>query len=573
MMDSMKRFISVALTLCFSAGVSLAQLPTEEQQSNQTQMPSSQSIPSGSFGNMFTSSSDFFKNLQSQGLLIQSPPYDRSVDTNKYVLGPGDVVNIGIWGVAPVTLDMSITPEGTLIVPRVGVLDVGGMTLAEAKSYARKEISKQFKNAPVTLTLIYPRSFYVIVSGMVRHPGRYVVNSFDRVDRAFSLANLTLNSLDTTRVFPSFSLRKIRLIHRDGSVEDVDLLRFYMTGNLTYDPYLRQGDAIVVPVENLASGSISISGAVKMPGNFEFVPGDRIKDLLELSAGMTGLADSSHAKILFWNGKTYDDTTVNLTDSSSLNTPLAANSRVVIPTDWSKVNDFYVWVEGNVENPGIYPISRDSTKLSTIIDLAGGFTKWASLPDAKIFRKTSLSHGVHGLRIDSLTFVLHATGISQEELVDFSNELLMRLSTEVVSTDFVKLFLDKDESYDRTLQSGDSIYVPHNRSAVYVYGQIKNSGYVDYHNNWNYSDYVEAAGGFGNEAETKDIKIIKGRTYQWVPAGDTRIEPGDLIYVPKVTIKPELYSWNLFKDILATVGAAASIVTTIILVIQTSKGK
>ena len=245
-----------------------------------------------------------------------------------------------------------------------------------------------------------------------------------------------------------------------------------------------------------------------------------------------------------------------------------------MPTDRSKINDFYVWVGGEVQTPGIYPISRDSTKLSTIIDLAGGFTKWASLPNALIYRKTQAAYdSKQSIVLDTLSYLFRASGLSFEDLAYFSTELLMRPSTEVVSTNFMKLFIDKDENYDCTLRSGDSIYVPRSQYAVYVFGQVKYPGYIDYRDGWDYSDYIKAAGGAGDDARTGDTKIIKGGTHMWFSKGDTKIEAGDFVFVPKVTIKPDLYSWNMFKDVLSVAGAAASIVTTVVLVIRASQGK
>ncbi len=569
----MKKLFSFVFVYCLTTGISLAQFSSQQQTTGSQQLPTSQSIQMQSLGSsMFTSSADFFRNLQSQGMLIQPPPYDRSVDTNSYVLGPGDIMNIGIWGATPISYNLSVTPEGTLIVPTFGELRVGGKTLTEAKSYVRKELSTQFKKAAITLTLIYPKTFYVIVAGVVRTPGRYTVTSFDRVDRAFALANLPKSSSDTTTVFPNFSLRRIELIHKDGTSQNVDLLKFYETGNLANDPYLRDGDAIIVPMENFAAGSISISGAVKMPGNYEYVQGDRIKDLLELSQGLTPLADSSHARIISWNRKSYEEKTVNLNDSSVVDQPLAVNSRVVVPIDRAKINDFYVWISGEVQTPGIYPISRDSTRLSSVINLAGGFTKWASLPNATVFRIKQANH-LEPSKIDTVSLISRVTGLSQEDLPYISLELKLRHKMEVVSTNFVKLFADKDENYNCTLRSGDIIYVPRNSGAVYVFGQVKDPGYVDYHAGWGYSDYLKAAGGFTDGANTGNVKIIKGGTYQWYDDGDTKIEPGDLIFVPRVTIKPQLYTWNLFKDIMGVVGAVASIAATVILVVRTAQGK
>jgi protein involved in polysaccharide export with SLBB domain len=574
-MSEMKRIFVFILTYCAAIGISYAQLFPQQQGESQQQPTSTQSIQLPSLtSNMFTTSAEFFKTLQTQGLIVQPPPYDTPVDTSTYVLGPGDVMNVGIWGATPLSYNMSITPEGTLIIPTFGALKVGGKTLADAKAYARNELAGQFKKANITLTLIYPRTIYVMVTGLVKYPGRYTVTAFDRVDKVFALANLprTTGVPDTAQL-PNFSLRRIKLVHRDGTSENVDLLKFYETGNLKGDPCLREGDAVVVPPENFEEGSISISGAVKMPGNYEYVPGDKMRDLFELSDGLTRLADPTRTEVIIWNGNRYEEKRVNLEDSSAMEMPLQVNSRVIVPTDRSKINDFYVWVTGEVKNPGIYPISRDSTRLSTVINLAGGFTKWASLPTSAIFRirKTHLTR--QQFVEDTLSYIYRASGVYQEELPYISAEALMKVNREFVSTDFVKLFVGGDSTYDCVLHNGDSVYVPRNRNAVYVFGQVRHPGYVDYHPSWNYSDYIAAVGGTADGADKGNEKIIKGVTYQWYDDNKTKIEPGDYLFVPKITIKPELYTWNMIKDIVTVLGSAAAIASTIILVVRTTQGK
>ena len=523
---------------------------------------------------MFTSSADFFHNLQSQGTIVQPPPYDTPVDTNTYVLGAGDVVNVGIWGATPLTYNMSVTPEGTLIVPTFGELNVGGKTLTDAKAYARKMLGEQFKRSNVTLTLVYPRSFYVMVAGVVRHPGRFVVTSFDRVDHAFLLANAPRSVADTATAGLDFSLRKIKLVHKDGTTQNVDLLKFFEDGNLLEDPYLQNGDAIVVSRENLQQGSVSISGAVKMQGNFEYVPGDRIKDLLELSQGLTTLADTAEAKVISWDGTGYREHVVDLSDSSALNEPLPVNSRVVVPIDRSKMNYYYVTVIGEVQYPGIYPISMDSTKLTTVIQLAGGFTQYASLGDAKVFSRPTMSTSTdQSISIDTVSLIFRASKLFTEDLPYLMQELKMRTEMQEVSTDFLKLFVEKDSTFNRYMKSGDVIYVPKNTGTVYVFGQVVSPGYVAYRKDWTYSDYIGAASGFTDGAETGSVRIIKGGTFQWFEPGETKIDPGDFVFVPRIPIVSRDYTWNLVTSILTVVGAVASVAATVILVVRTTQGR
>jgi protein involved in polysaccharide export with SLBB domain len=580
-MEKMRNLLFVAFVSSITVAASYAQTPSQQQQqqsgaTSAMQAAYAQSSQSSGAstqpGGMFTSSAQLFQSLQGGGVSVQPPPYDSPVDTNRYVLGPGDMVNLGVWGATPITQTLSVTPEGTLVFPPFGVLTVGGMSIAAANDYVQKELGKQFKHAVITLTLVYPRSFYIFAAGSVRHPSRYTANAFERVDKVFYQSNLAVSISDSMPV-PNFSLRKIRLVHSDGRTEKVDLLKFYQAGDVSEDPFVNPGDAIVVPKEDFFDGNVIITGAVRMPGMYEYVPGDRFRDLLEISQGLTSIADSSKVKLYVWNQSQYVEKTIDLTDTSALNLPLTPYARIVVPIDRKKINNDYVWVTGEVRAPGIYPISPDSTKLSELISMAGGFTRWASLPDAVVYRTREPNAFTPSRQPFPSWFVSRATNLNAEAVGYASDELNMRAGNEIVSTDFVKLFADRDEKFDCFLQSGDSIYVPQTRRAIYVFGQVKYPGYVEYRAGWSYSDYISAAGGIKGGAEEGSIMILKHATYQWYKPGDTHLEPGDLVFVPRVSIKPELYSWNLFKDIIGTIGSVASIALTAILVIRTAQGK
>ncbi len=581
----MRKSPILVFLLCAAVEVSFAQMQSQQQQQQQQQAGASSALQSGygqssqfpgtsgQTSGMFMSSSQLYQSLQAGGgVTIQTPPYDTPVDTNTYILAPGDLVNVGVWGTTPINHTLSVTPEGTIIFPTFGVLNVGGMTVAQAGKYVQTELGKQFKNARTTLTLVYPRTFFVFVAGSVRHPSRYTANPFQRVDRVFFESNLPIGFGDTLAL-PAFSLRNIKLVHRNGQTQRVDLLKFYQAGDLSEDPYLQQGDAVIVPTEQLAAGNLIITGAVKMPGVYEYLPGDRIRDLLEISQGLVPVADSSKVKLYEWNGTNYIEKTIDVRDTSVLDYRLSPYARVVVPYDRHRMNNYYVWVTGEVSSPGIYPISPDSTKLSEVIKMAGGFTTWASLPDAAVYRTKEPNMLTPSRPHFPSWYVNRATGINAEALGYASNELNMRAGNEVVSTDFVKLFVDRDENYDFTLQSGDSIYVPQSRRAIYVFGQVKYPGYVGYRGGWTYSDYISAAGGFTEGAEEGNIRILKHETYQWYKPGETHLEPGDLVFVPRESIKPELYTWNLVKDIIGTIGSVASIALTAVLVIRSAQGK
>ena len=96
---------------------------------------------------------------------------EKSIDPAEYLVGGGDELSIDIWGQINVHHVLTVTPEGNLLVPRVGRIQVGEMCLSDAKEVIRKEILRSFRNAEVTITLLNLRMVKVTVAGAVGTPG------------------------------------------------------------------------------------------------------------------------------------------------------------------------------------------------------------------------------------------------------------------------------------------------------------------------------------------------------------------------------------------------------------------
>jgi protein involved in polysaccharide export with SLBB domain len=126
--------------------------------------------------------------------MIQAPvgtvaPLEGPVDPDKYFVGPSDMLSVNIWISPPLNFSLTVTPEGTLIVPSVGEIRVTDMTLTEAKKKIIAGIKKKYLSGDPTVTLLNPRQISVTVTGAVRNPGKYVLYATDRVDKAVMMAN------------------------------------------------------------------------------------------------------------------------------------------------------------------------------------------------------------------------------------------------------------------------------------------------------------------------------------------------------------------------------------------------
>jgi protein involved in polysaccharide export with SLBB domain len=242
---------------------------------------------------------------------------------------------------------------------------------------------------------------------------------------------------------------------------------------------------------------------------------------------------------------------------------LQPGDRLVVRARRDLREDYRVFVSGEVNYPGTYPITKHGTTLSQILARAGGFTEFAAIKSAAVNRSSVSSAEVETERLLSLR-----AGVSHEDSAYYFAETELRLRKEIVNVDFWRLFVQKDSSQDVVLQTDDHIHIPSLRRTVYVFGQVVSPGHIPFVSGESVDYYVGKAGGETERARRGDIKIVKARTKQWLSPGETGIEEGDYVWVPKDPERPFSYYMNIIGQTAAVVSVAVSIV---LLVIQTNK--
>lgn len=507
--------------------------------------------------------------------------FEGPINPSEYIVGPGDGLNINVWSGVPLSFHALVTPEGTLIIPTVGEVRVAGHSMKEVKEIVAREVRKKYAKGDIGVTLISPRTFLVNVAGVVNRPGAYVVSALDRVDKAIYLANLLpgtqlqqpnpLKHIPRETHSPSFpieeeverqpSLRNIRLLRANGDTIQVDLIRYYATGDPKYNPYLLDGDVIVVPTAALSANAVSIWGAVRIPGRFEYRPGDSLSLMFKIANGPQPVADLSNTELVRFNsdGRTFRRQVIDARKvlDGSMDIPLQPNDRVFVRWNRDLREEYHVTIVGEVRQPGKYAITRDSTWLSEIIEQAGGFTPEAAIAECKIIRKPNSEDPLAQNPDYARLTEMRLSGLNREERDYFNYEAAIKRG--YVSVDFKKLFLEGVKSADVTLRDGDFIIVPTRSKTVYVYGQVANPGHVTYVPGLQFSDYIEKAGGYSKAANKGKVFLIKAGTKKWVPAKEEPVEEGDAIFV---SLRPErdlAYYFTLARDVLTVATAAATI--------------
>ena len=534
-----------------------------------------------------SSLNDLQKKAKSSIQLPEQPEIEHAVNEDEYIVGPGDVFTIIIGGQADDERQCMVTPEGKLLLAAIGSVKIDGLTLGEAKSLLRDRLATKYLADDIQITLTQVRLFRVAVSGAVNYPGMVTVSAMNRVSDAIFMAG---GLIEPPPPFPkpenpqrkkrsgfdpitsieitekeyqeleekTASRRNITIRRMDGTTLHADLLKFERAGNLEANPFLADGDVIIVPRKQAQIGEVSIFGALRTPGTFEYSRRDRIRDLIEMAHGFALNTDSSKIELArFVDNSERVETTVfelDWSDSDRLNqvldTPLLPDDRLFVR---SLPNFHYkktVEIRGEVLYPGEYPLLDDSFYLSDIIKRAGGFTKEAALNGAYIVRQTYLDR--KNRDFERLEYM---SGLEMDRKERAFYREWAREMKGLVSSDFVKLFEQGDQNYDVELADQDLIVVPRKEYVVNVLGHVKKPGLVPFEPNRKAGYYIAKAGGYNVGAWKNRVRVQKAGTDQMLSAKSTVVEMGDTVFVPEKVERE-----NLARDVALIAAQAATVV-------------
>lgn len=508
--------------------------------------------------------------MATTGTIFTDQLYEGAIDPNQYTVGPNDIFTLGIWGVVNQPIPLGVSPEGSLIIPSVGEVNVNGLTLNQAKEKVINAVKRRYINAEITLTLINPRRFLVTVTGVGQ--GSYPVSAVMRTSTIVAFIFSDSLSLMRSGTQPSekfsFSFRNIILKRKNGEIKRVDLYKYYATMDDRYNPFLRDGDVITLQKYDWEGRFLGVQGAVQFPGTFEYMEGDDLETALQLVRGVTSVAQMDSVMISRMNSSGTRMESQIVSYEANKKMKLEPNDRVYVYPYADPRRDFRALILGEVIRPGSYPITLNTSKLSDIIRDAGGLQPTAYLPVSEVYRKVD-TFFIASKNRDSLeniyTMRLNDVITNKDEREAFEQDLKYRLGR--VNVDFEKLY-EGDASQDVILKNGDIIYIGDNRNQVYVYGQVNKPGFVPFKKGADYEYYIREAGGLGERADEEEIRVIKFKTREWMETDEAEIQSNDFIYVPKIIKRDFAFDIDLIAKVASVI---VSVVTLTLLVIQSQK--
>jgi len=324
---------------------------------------------------------------------------------------------------------------------------------------------------------------------------------------------------------------------------------------------------------------VQILGQVRNPGNYKYGENLSLGDLLFIAGGFKSKALSNKvilsrkvqdqnilAEVLqietqpdYWNNTTLFGIQLMPGDVvSTYENPLMREQ-------------VYVTVEGEVNNPGVYPIDNRSQNLFDIFKRVGGVTDYGNLEEAVILRplfKTANSEQTSKNKNKLLNEIYKNDTVSQSDTIlrerQFDTIALANLNTKFDIVKIMELI---------TVEPGDRFVVPKRVNTVRISGEVYNPNLIFYNPTVNFKEYITLGGGLTSNADLSNAFVSysngtskKTRVILGIFQKHPKILPGCEIIIPFKSDNREKNKLSL-SERLAIYSLISTSLTTLALVI------
>jgi protein involved in polysaccharide export with SLBB domain len=403
---------------------------------------------------------DLFRNNN-----ITFEPNLRMATPKNYVIGPDDELLIDLSGDNEASYNLKVNPEGVIRLQYVGNISVGGLTIEQAISKIRSNMSNTYpglKSGRTTIAINIGniRSIKITLVGEVVRPGSYTMSSLSTVFNA-------LNASGGPNKNGSF--RKIQVIRGNKVVATIDVYDFLLNGIQNNNIRLQDQDVINVPVYQ---SRVEIAGEVKRPALFEVLGNESLADVIRFAGSFSNQAYTAKIKVLQNTNKERKIVDIGA-ESFDTYGPLNGD-RYIVETILDRFEN-RVEIEGAVFRPGQFQLEKGLT-LKELIVKAEGLTEDAFLNRGYINRLNA----------------------------DNSMSLISFDVAQVISGSSGDIVLQREDKVTIS-----SIFDLRDEYNVRIQGEVREPGVFAYAENMTLEDIIQIAGGFREGATPKRIEVSR----------------------------------------------------------------
>ena len=378
-----------------------------------------------------------------------------------YVLGPGDVVYIDIYGASQKSIEETITPDGMVMVEDFGPIQVGGLTVEQANNRVRAKMGARYGGSQIRFSVGQTRTITVNVMGEVNTPGSYTLSAFATVFHALYMAGGP-NEIGT--------LRNIKVYRNNRLITTVDVYDYILNGNLKGNVRLADNDVITVGTYDCL---VSANGKVKRPMYYEMKRDESMKSLLNYAGDFASDAYRKSVRVIRKMGSQLSVFNVNEFDMNSFK--MADGDSVLVDSVLNRYQNM-VEVKGAVFRPGMYQLGEQITSVKSLMAYCEGVTEEA--------------------------FTAHAV----------MHRMKKDRTLEVVPVDLAGIM--EGTAADIILQNEDVLFVPtrqdvQEEQTITIHGEVQYPGVYRYAANETLEDFVLQAGGLKETAAMVNVFVSR----------------------------------------------------------------
>ena len=418
--------------------------------------------------------------------------------SDDYKIQNGDLLQISLPGEEAFKAPFKVDRQGRIILPEIGVVQVGNLPMKELLKLVNKKLSSVYVDINNLNVYLLKKQLIINVRGYVIAPGEFTLQS----DASIQLAIFAAGGLRK-----GAQLDRLQLI-RNNQTTVFNYKKYLDSGDSSLLPELKSMDALFIPASPMTGNieveyvpseatnagdsennknAIKVFGEVNYPGSFAYRESMDIVDLLMGSGGVTRYAGVEKIRVItegkpaLFNLKKYLDT------GKKIYLPnIKPGATIFVPKQEEEIKSGsnMVYVMGEVAKPGAYESTKGATFM-VILANAGGPTRFAESRQIRIIRADTsviafdLSAYTEG-RITKIPSISPGDAIFVPEKTDMNEKSWLKVTP--------------------------------NR-AVRVLGSVVHPGRIEWSDEMSLLDLLAHVGGPTPEADTNNIEIV-------VPQGD-----------------------------------------------------
>lgn len=398
-----------------------------------------------------------------------------------YLVGPGDVLRLTVWGQAEFQYELTVNKEGKVFIPVAGQVSVTGIPFDELQGKIKSLLSRNYSGLAsvpqrtfMDLTVAQQRPVRIFIMGEVKQPGGYTVSSFAT---AFNALYSIGGPLDKG------SLRNIKVLRNGKEISTVDIYAYLLGGKCSTDVRLQNNDVVFVPPRGK---TVAVTGSVFRPAYYELKDNDQLSSLMNFCGGVSSLTNIDRAQL-------YRILPFDKRDGAS---SLARMTDINLKDHLMQKKDFTLFDKDSINFTPLYSDLKNMAKLTGAVMYPGLYQSDSTSLSELIFK--------HGKIIEEKYYNLRAD--------------LFRLNSDLITKKVIPVDLERlrtDPSYNQELKPGDEVVV-YDRTVerpydlqIRVEGEVNRPGLCTLSTNMTVIDALIYSGGFTRKAYKKTIDVYR----------------------------------------------------------------